>query len=39
GDGAAVVPEPGTWLMLVAGFGIVGVVQRRSARRDKAVAA
>ncbi|WP_310474432.1 PEPxxWA-CTERM sorting domain-containing protein [Sandarakinorhabdus sp.] len=39
GSGTAVVPEPGTWLMLVAGFGIVGVAQRRSARRGKAIAA
>jgi phospholipase/lecithinase/hemolysin len=27
--GLAVVPEPGTWAMLIAGFGMVGVAVRR----------
>lgn len=35
----AVVPEPATWLMLVAGFGLVGASLRRSARRTETVAA
>jgi hypothetical protein len=29
------VPEPGTWMMMIAGFGLVGV----SARRRKTIAA
>ncbi len=33
----AVVPEPQTWAMLIAGFGLVGATARR--RRAKAVAA
>jgi hypothetical protein len=38
-DGAPVdkVPEPGTWAMLIAGFGLVGAAARR--RRNAAVAA
>jgi hypothetical protein len=32
-----VVPEPGTWAMLIAGFGLVGTAVRR--RRESAVAA
>jgi PEP-CTERM motif len=28
----AAVPEPGTWLMLVAGFGVVGIAARRRPR-------
>ncbi len=31
-DGANVVPEPMTWAMLVAGFGLVGAMQRRRSR-------
>lgn len=31
-DMAAVVPEPSTWLMLIAGFGLIGAVMRRSKR-------
>lgn len=27
--GIAVVPEPGTWAMLIAGFGVVGMTARR----------
>ena len=30
---AAAVPEPGAWLMMVAGFGAVGVQRRRDMRR------
>ncbi|MEN9932209.1 MAG: hypothetical protein RIS17_782, partial [Pseudomonadota bacterium] len=33
---STVVPEPGTWMMLVAGFGLVGLASRR---RRKSVAA
>jgi hypothetical protein len=32
----AFVPEPGTWAMLIAGFGMVGFAARR--RRDRAAA-
>jgi hypothetical protein len=32
-----VIPEPATWAMLIAGFGLVGTVARR--RRDKGVLA
>jgi hypothetical protein len=28
----AVIPEPGTWAMMIAGFGFVGAVARRRAR-------
>lgn len=35
--GGAVVPEPASWAMLIAGFGLVGATQRR--RRRAAVAA
>lgn len=34
---AAVVPEPATWAMLIAGFGLVGAASRR--RRDRAALA
>jgi len=30
----ALVPEPATWLMLISGFGLVGVVARRQQRRE-----
>ncbi len=30
GGGAGAIPEPGTWAMLIAGFGLVGAVARRS---------
>ncbi len=30
----AAVPEPGNWTMLIAGFGLVGAVQRRQRRSD-----
>ncbi len=33
------VPEPGTWAMLIAGFGVVGVVSMRSRRKQAAAAA
>lgn len=32
------VPEPSTWVMLIAGFGLVGTAMRRVARRVTAVA-
>jgi len=31
--GVAAVPEPATWAMLLAGFGMIGATQRRQARR------
>lgn len=34
-----VVPEPATWVMLIAGFGLVGVALRRSGRRFATVSA
>ncbi|MEY2883287.1 MAG: hypothetical protein RL490_1011 [Pseudomonadota bacterium] len=30
----AAVPEPGNWAMLIAGFGLVGAIQRRQRRVD-----
>lgn len=30
-----VIPEPGTWLMMIAGFGAVGVGLRRTTRRRR----
>ena len=35
-NGLVVVPEPGVWMMMIAGFGLVGVSARR---RGRAVAA
>jgi hypothetical protein len=35
-NGLAIVPEPGVWMLMVAGFGLVGVSARR---RGRAVAA
>ena len=35
--GGGVIPEPGTWAMLIAGFGLVGAMARR--RRETAVTA
>lgn len=32
GDVANAVPEPGTWAMMIAGFGLVGAASRRRAR-------
>lgn len=29
GGGAGAIPEPGTWAMLIAGFGVVGAAARR----------
>lgn len=29
GNGLPVVPEPGTWLLMIAGFGLVGTAMRR----------
>ncbi|WP_374390169.1 PEPxxWA-CTERM sorting domain-containing protein [Sandaracinobacter sp.] len=37
GDGGDVVPEPATWAMMIAGFGLVGSAMRR--RRTVAVSA
>jgi hypothetical protein len=34
---SAVVPEPETWAMLIAGFGLVGGLQRRQRRRGQHV--
>ncbi len=31
-NGLAIVPEPGVWVLMVAGFGLVGVSTRRRAR-------
>jgi hypothetical protein len=31
----ATVPEPGTWSMLIAGFGLMGIGQRAKRRRDE----
>lgn len=31
---ALAVPEPGTWALLIAGFGLVGFMVRRSARSE-----
>jgi hypothetical protein len=28
-SGTGVVPEPASWAMLIAGFGLVGATQRR----------
>jgi hypothetical protein len=36
GDGTGVIPEPATWAMMIAGFGLVGVAARR--RRAPATA-
>ncbi len=35
GNGVAVVPEPATWAMLIAGFGLVGLAMRR--RRNSGI--
>jgi hypothetical protein len=37
GDGATAVPEPASWAMLIAGFGLVGWTLRRRAVRTPAV--
>jgi hypothetical protein len=34
----AAIPEPGTWALIVAGFGIVGFALRRSMRRTFSIA-
>jgi hypothetical protein len=36
GGGGGVVPEPGTWAMLIAGFGLVGAAARRRRRQSVA---
>lgn len=33
GSGSGAVPEPGTWAMLIAGFGVVGAARRRQRGR------
>jgi hypothetical protein len=33
GGGGAVVPEPATWLLMIAGFGMVGAARRRRPER------
>lgn len=38
-DVAAAVPEPGTWAMMIAGFGFVGGAMRRTARTRSKVRA
>jgi PEP-CTERM motif len=35
-SGAAVVPEPSTWVMLLAGFAGLGAVARRRAAKRRA---
>lgn len=35
----APVPEPGTWLLMAAGAGVLGLIRRRDASRTKAAAA
>lgn len=37
GDTAGIIPEPGTWAMLIAGFGLVGGMMRRNRRLGAAV--
>ncbi|MFN3590989.1 MAG: PEPxxWA-CTERM sorting domain-containing protein [Thermaurantiacus sp.] len=32
GSGAGIIPEPQAWLMMVTGFGLLGVALRRRAR-------
>jgi hypothetical protein len=39
GGGGGAVPEPGTWVMLIAGFGLVGLAARRRGRRTGVVSA
>jgi uncharacterized membrane protein len=36
--GVAAVPEPGTWMMMLAGFGLVGAAQRRRRSSVEAIA-
>lgn len=38
GSFAAAVPEPGTWAMMIGGFGAAGVAMRRRRRKTLAVA-
>jgi hypothetical protein len=33
GGGAGVIPEVGSWVMLVSGFGLIGLAMRRGDRR------
>jgi hypothetical protein len=37
--GAPVVPEPGTWMLMLTGFGTMGAVMRRQRRRGHAIVA
>lgn len=39
GGGGGVIPEPTTWAMLIAGFGMVGAAIRRRRRPEGAAAA
>jgi hypothetical protein len=34
-----VVPEPGTWMLMLTGFGAMGAVLRRQRRRGHAIVA
>lgn len=37
-NGVSAVPEPGTWALMIAGFGVVGLVARRQRRSTLAAA-
>jgi hypothetical protein len=37
--GTPAVPEPGTWMLMLAGFGTMGAVMRRRRSRDRAIVA
>jgi len=38
GNGGGVIPEPGTWMMMIVGFGAVGTMVRSARRRKYAIA-
>lgn len=39
GEAITEVPEPASWLMMIAGFGLVGAAVRRRATRERLIAA